>query len=168
MNIGEHAPMSEFFERRHGGYAISTDPARIDIDVVHGFLANDSYWARGIPRELVARSIANSLCFGLYEGTRQIGFTRVVTDRATFAWLCDVFVLPAFRGRGLSKWLIETIVSHPELQGLRRWMLATRDAHTLYARVGFEPLTAPEAWMVRRMADPYGVVAGRSRERADE
>jgi len=151
---------TECMEGRRGEYEISTDPARIDFDVVHGYLANESYWARGIPADLMRRAIAESLNFGVYHGDRQVGFARVVTDRATFAWLCDVFVVPEYRGRGLSKWLMETIAAHPELQPCRRWMLATRDAHTLYARVGFTPLSTPERWMERRLRNPYGVETG--------
>ncbi len=120
-------------------YTISTDPARLDLDVVHGWLARESYWAAGIARDVVARSIAHSLPFGLYAPDGQVGFARVVTDRATFGYLADVFVLPAHRGRGLGVWLVETVLSHPELQGFRRWHLATRDAHGLYTRFGFVP-----------------------------
>jgi GNAT superfamily N-acetyltransferase len=124
-------------EWRREPYEISTDPARIDLDVVHGYLAGESYWAPGIPREVVRRSIAHALPFGLYAPAGQVGFARVVTDRATFAYLGDVFVLPAHRGRGLGVWLVSTVLAHPDLQGLRRWHLATRDAHGLYARFGF-------------------------------
>jgi GNAT superfamily N-acetyltransferase len=127
-------------------YTITTDPARLDVDAIHAYLAR-SYWAEGIPRELVQRSIDNSLCFGLFDGMRQVGFARVITDRATFAYLCDVYVLEEHRGAGLGKWLIETVMSHPEVQGLRRWMLMTRDAHGLYAQHGFTPLAKPPACM---------------------
>lgn len=127
---------------------MTTDPGRIDLDVVHGFL-REAYWSRGIPRDVVARSLAHSICFGLYEGERQVGFARVVTDRATFAWLGDVFVLEGWRGRGLSKWLMDCVMAHPELQALRRWHLATADAHGLYTRYGFTPLSAPERHMER-------------------
>jgi GNAT superfamily N-acetyltransferase len=137
-----------------GEFQISTDPARIDLRAVHEFLTN-SYWARGIPLETVQRSIENSLCFGIYHGDRQIGFARVITDRATFAYLADVFVLPDYRGHGLSKWLMECIIAHPDLQGLRRWMLATQDAHELYAQYGFSPLKAPERWMEIHRPDVY-------------
>lgn len=130
---------------------VDSDPERLDVAVVHGFLT-DSYWAKGIPVETVRRSIRNSLCFGLYEGSRQIGFARVVTDRATFAYLADVFVLESHRGRGLAKLLMDAVVAHPEIQGLRRWMLATRDAHALYAQYGFTPLPAPEVFM--QLHDP--------------
>ena len=125
-------------EWRKGEYTISDDRARLDLDVVHGFLSGESYWARGRSRERVERSIEHSLPFGLYRADgRQVGFARVVTDRATFAWLADVFVVAEERGRGLSKWLVECILAHPELQGLRRWILATHDAHELYRRYGF-------------------------------
>jgi GNAT superfamily N-acetyltransferase len=134
---------------RRGDFVVSTDPGLLDVGLIHDFVANRSYWARGRPLEVVRRSLANSLCFGLYEGRRQIGLARVVTDRATFAWLCDVFVLEAYRGRGLSKWLLECVLGHPELQGLRRFLLGTRDAHGLYARYGFTPLADPERFMER-------------------
>lgn len=133
---------------RRGELEISTDPARIDLDRVHGWLAG-SYWAAGIPRQTVVRSIAGSLCFGIYRGARQVGFARVVSDRATFAWLGDVFVLEEERGQGLAGWLMECVLAHPDLQGLRRFLLATRDAHALYARSGFKPLAAPERFMER-------------------
>jgi GNAT superfamily N-acetyltransferase len=125
---------------------VTTDPARIDREIVYGFLSQ-SYWSKGLPREVFERSIANSLCFSLYDGDDQIGFARVVTDRATFAYLADVFVLPSHRGRGLAKLLMEAVSAHPELQGLRRWVLATRDAHGLYARYGFTALHAPDRFM---------------------
>lgn len=128
-------------EWTRGEYVISCERARLDLDAVHDFLSRESYWARGRDRARVERSIENSLPFGLYKGARQIGFARVVTDYATFAWLADVFVVGEERGRGLSKWLVETVLAHPELQGLRRWLLATRDAHTLYRRYGFKDLT---------------------------
>jgi len=128
------------------GLTISTDPARIDRALVHAFLSG-SYWASGIPREIVDRSIENALCFGVYEENRQVGFARVISDLATFAYLADVFVLPSHRGRGLAKWLMEAILAHPKLQGLRRWMLVTRDAHGLYRQVGFTELAHPERLM---------------------
>jgi GNAT superfamily N-acetyltransferase len=127
-------------------FEISTDPARIDVAMVHGFLTN-CYWAKGISLELVQRSIEHSICFSMFHGNAQIGFARVITDRATFAYLADVFVLEAHRGKGLSKWLMECIQSHPDLQGLRRWMLATRDAHGLYRQFGFHELANPERFM---------------------
>ncbi len=137
------------------GFTISTDPDRLDLDAIHGYLSR-SYWAEGVPREVVARSIRHALCFGLYREAEQIGFARVVTDRATFAYLADVFVLEAYRGRGLSKWLMECIIIHPDLQGLRRWMLATQDAHGLYAQYGFAPLAHPDRFMERRPPISYG------------
>jgi GNAT superfamily N-acetyltransferase len=127
-------------------FVISTDPARLDLEVIHGFLVG-CYWAEGIPRETVARSIQNSLCFGIYGPAKQIGFARVISDYATYAYLGDVFVLEEYRGRGLGKWLMECIMQHPRLQGLRRWSLVTRDAHALYARFGFTPLQSSERHM---------------------
>jgi N-acetylglutamate synthase-like GNAT family acetyltransferase len=144
--------MHHAWQRRE--FEISTDPARVDVHAVHGFLTH-SYWARGIPLETVRRSIENSLCFGIYTGKGQIGFARVITDRATFAYLADVFILPEYRGRGLSKWMLECILAHPDLQGLRRWMLATQDAHGLYAQYGFSAMKAPERWMEIHRPDVY-------------
>ena len=139
-------------EWRRGEYLISTDKERLNVELVHRFL-KDSYWASGIPEEIVRRSIDNSLAFGAYTDNEQVGFARVVTDYATFAYLADVFVLEAHRGRGLGKWMIEVITSHPRLQGLRRWMLATRDAHKLYRRYGFAELERPEIFM--EIVAPY-------------
>jgi GNAT superfamily N-acetyltransferase len=141
-------------EFRKGEFAISTDRARIDLDVVHGFLTN-CYWAKGIPRDTVARAIENSLCFGLYAEGKQVGFARVISDYATYAYIGDVFVLDSFRGRGLGKWLMECIMQHPRLQELRRWSLVTRDAHGLYAPFGFEPLKKPQNYMERYRQDVY-------------
>lgn len=135
-------------EWHRGEYSISTDPARLDLETIHRFL-DSSYWAAGRPLEVIRRSIENSLPFGVYAGARQVGFARVITDYATFAWLADVFVLEEFRGQGLGKWLVEVILSHPDLQGFRRWVLATKDAHELYRRFGFEALKRPERWMER-------------------
>jgi len=140
---------------RRGEYLISTDASLLDLKVVHGFLST-SYWAAGVPERVVERSIENSVCFGVYRGEEQAGFARVVTDRATFAYLADVFVLEEHRGRGIGKWLVEVILSHPDLQGLRRWMLATRDAHDLYRRYTFTELARPGIFMERRDAS-YGV-----------
>ena len=140
MNIVEH---------QRGEYTISTDPARLDLDVIHGYLSGESYWAQGRPRDVMRRALAHSLCFGVYAGDEQVGVARVVTDCATFAWLCDVFVLESHRGQGLGKWLVESVVAHPQLRGLL-FMLATRDAHGLYQRYGgFEPVQVPERWMLR-------------------
>src|ERR1700754_1670586 len=127
-------------------YEISTDPSRLDVDAIHAFLSQ-SYWSPGIPRAKVARAIANSLCFGAFWQGQQVGFARVVTDKTTFAYLCDVYVLEAHRGRGLAQQLMDRVVAHPDLQGLRRMMLATRDAHALYAKYGFTPLAAPDVMM---------------------
>ena len=129
------------------GYEISTDPARLDLATIHRYLSEESYWARGIARPLMERSFAHSLCFGLYHQGAQAGFARVVTDHATFALLSDVFVLEAHRGQGLSKRLVERLAAHPDLQGLRRWMLVTADAHGLYAQYGFSPLGDPARFM---------------------
>ncbi len=133
---------------RRDSFEISTDPARLQVDEIYAFLSG-SYWAAGRPRDVVIRSLAGSLCFGLYQTGRQIGLARVVTDRATFAYVCDVYVLDEFRGQGLGKWLLEVVTSHPDLQGLRRWSLVTRDAHGLYRQFGFQNLAAPDAWMER-------------------
>jgi hypothetical protein len=121
-------------------YAISTDPTRLDIAVIHGFLAHDAYWSPGIPQALVERAIANSLCFGVYHHAQQVGFARIVTDRATFALLADVFILPPHRGKGLSKALMTAVKAHPDLQNLRRWLLLTSDAHGLYRQFDFTEL----------------------------
>jgi GNAT superfamily N-acetyltransferase len=141
-------------EWRREEYLISTDKRLLDLSVIHGFLTK-SYWAAGIPLEVVGRSIEHSLAFGLYNGARQIGFARVITDYATFAYLADVFVLEEFRGRGLGEWLIEAVMSHTQLQGLRRWMLVTRDAHGLYRKSGFEDLKRPASIMEITRPDIY-------------
>src|SRR5262245_12036986 len=132
-------------------YTISTDPARLDLPMITEFLAH-SYWAEGIPLDVVERAVKGSLCFGLYEGAHQVGFARCVTDAATFAYLADVFVLDAHRGRGLARWMMEVVMSHPDLQGLRRFSLVTRDAHGAYESFRFTPLVPPEGHMeiVRR------------------
>lgn len=133
---------------------VTTDPARVDFETVYAFLVQ-AYWCQGIPRETVRRSIENAIPFSLFVGGRAAGFARVVSDRATVAYLGDVFVLPEFRGRGLSTWMMECVVAHPELQGLRRWILLTRDAHGLYTKIGFTPLAAPVRWMERWDPDVY-------------
>lgn len=135
-------------------YAVSTDPRRLDIDVIHGFLVQ-SYWSPGVPRAVVERAIAHSLCFGVYHHTAQVGFARVITDRATFAYLADLFILEAHRDIGLSKRLMQRIRAHPDLQGLRRFMLATRDAHGLYHRFGFRELAHPARLMEILDPDVY-------------
>jgi GNAT superfamily N-acetyltransferase len=133
-------------EHHRDGFTVSTDPARLDLDAIHAFLVT-AYWCEGIPRETVARALSNSLSFGLYEGPRQIGLARMVTDRSTFAYLCDVYVLPELRGRGLGSWLMECVMAHPDLQGLRRLLLVTRDAHELYRPFGFSEIKNPERHM---------------------
>lgn len=135
----------EYFHKN--GYQISTDKNRIDFEAVHSYLSEDSYWCKQIPKETLQRAIENSMCFGIYYNDDQAGFARVISDNASFAYICDVFVLPEFRGIGLSKWLIQSIISHPDLQGLRRWSLATLDAHGLYKQMGFTALSKPDRWM---------------------
>lgn len=142
-------------EYQRGDYVVTTDHARFDRTAIHAFLTR-SYWAEGIPREVVDRAIFGSLSFGLFEGERQIGFARAVTDGATFAYLADVYVLESHRGRGLGRWLVECVMAHPDLQGLRRFMLVTRDAHEIYRPFGFEELRAPERHMERVPLNPYG------------
>ena len=138
-------------------YTISTDPALLDVPAIHRYLSQESYWAQGIPLETVQRAIANSLNFGVYApDSRQVAYARVITDKATFAWLCDVFVLPEFQSQGIGKQLQAEIWQHPELQGLRRYMLATLDAHGLYQQFGFQELAAPERYLEIRRANPYG------------
>ncbi|MHB8207531.1 GNAT family N-acetyltransferase [Mucilaginibacter sp.] len=129
------------------GYKISTDQNLLDLEVIHNYLSNESYWSKGITKEKVQRSIENSMCFGVYKDGKQVGLARVVTDKAIFAYLCDVFILDEYRGNGLSKWLLQTILAHPDLQGLKRWTLATLDAHGLYKQFGFAPLSNPDRWM---------------------
>ena len=128
------------------GFTISTEKEKLDIDVIHSFL-NSTYWAEGISKEIIRRSIEGSLCFGVFENNRQVGFARMITDKATFAYLADVFIIEEYRGRGLSKWLMEVIMSHPDLQGLRRMVLVTKDAHGLYKQFGFTPLINVDRWM---------------------
>jgi GNAT superfamily N-acetyltransferase len=135
-------------EHRRDGFVLSTDRERLDLKAIHEFLATDSYWAMQIPLETFARSAENSLCFGIYDSTgAQVGFARVISDFATFAYVADVFVLDSHRGHGLGKWLMECIQQHPQLQGLRRWVLTTRDAHGLYAQYGFTSPKFPERYM---------------------
>jgi GNAT superfamily N-acetyltransferase len=138
-------------------FKITTDPTCLDVDVIYRFLAEESYWARGIPRPILENSIEGSLCFGLLRGAEQIGFARVISDFGTIAYLGDVFVLPAFRGRGLSNWLLECVFKHRELQNVRRWILFTRDAHGLYEKCGFTPLDHPEGFMEKHKRIPRGV-----------
>ena len=145
-------------EWKKDSWTVSTDPARLDVDAIHAFLTH-AYWCENIPRAIVERAVNNSLCFGLFDDEAQIGLARVVTDYAVFAYLCDVYVLESHRGRGLGKWLIECVMAHPQLQGLRRFNLATRDAHGLYAQFGFQSLARPESHMERHKPDIYKTVA---------
>ena len=149
--------MSKNYEVRKDAYYISTNPALINIDVIYNYLSKESYWATNIPKEIVIKSIANSLCFGLFCEHQQIGFARLITDKATFAYLADVFILEEFRGKGLSKWLMEVIHAHPDLQGLRRWMLGTRDAHGLYEQFDWTMLDEDtrKRFMQKHNKNPY-------------
>jgi GNAT superfamily N-acetyltransferase len=142
-------------EWQRENFVISTDKARLQPEAIQKFLLEESYWAKSRTYEQTLRAIENSICFGLYLDDRQIGFARVVSDQATFAYIGDVYILDEFRGQGLSKWLMEIMISYPDLQGLRRWLLATRDAHGLYAQYEFTPLKAPERWMERSDASAY-------------
>ena len=142
------------YEQTREDYTVSDDPRRLDAVAVHAYLTR-SYWAAGIPLEVVERAIANSLCVGLYHNGQQVGFARVVTDRATFAYLCDVYVLEEHRGRGLSKWMMEAVLAHGELRGLRRFLLGTLDAHELYRRFGFTELAEPGRMMEIMNRDVY-------------
>ena len=136
-------------EWRRGEYTISTDNESLDLATIHDFISNHSYWGRGRRIKTVQRSLDHSLNFGIFKKDQQVGFARVVTDFATFAWIADVFILEEHRGQGLAKWLMKSILSHPELQGFRRWVLATRDAHELYRKFGFQELRRPERWLER-------------------
>ena len=164
-------------ELRRGEFLLSTDQARLDLNMIHGFLTN-CYWAKGIPREVVARSIEHSLCFGIYHevsgkspllpdagrngAPSQVGFARVISDFATIAYLGDVFVLESHRGRGLSTWMMECIMQHPALQGLRRWILLTRDAHRLYSQFGFTRVKSPASYMELHRPDVYEMMHTKS------
>jgi GNAT superfamily N-acetyltransferase len=141
-------------------FTISTDKTKLSTEYIHDYLSNQSYWAKGIPLDTVKRAIEGSLCFGVFAGDKQIGFARMVTDTATFAYLADVFIDEAWRGRGLSKWLMEVIMAHPHLQGLRRIMLATRDAHELYRQYGFTEVDDPARLMQKLFPDVYKQNAG--------
>jgi GNAT superfamily N-acetyltransferase len=163
LNLGEFGVTTQradelVVEFHKGEYTISTDKARLELTVIHDFLSH-SYWAEGIPLATVQKSIQNSLCFGIYHQERQVGFARAISDYTTYAYLADVFVLENHRGHGLGKWLIQSILSHPELQGLRRWALATRDAQGLYAQFGFKIVENPENEMLLRIPNPYKKVA---------
>ena len=155
MTFAASSTPEKVLEYRRGDFLISTDRARLDLTVIHGFLTS-CYWSKGIPREVVARSIEHSLCFGIYDGSgAQVGFARVVSDYETVAYLGDVFVLESHRGRGLSKWLMECVMQHPALQNLRRWILLTRDAHALYSQFGFTQIETPERYMELHRPNVY-------------
>lgn len=139
----------QVYEVRDKMYSITTDSSKLDVNVIHKYLSEESYWAKGIPKHVVEKSIANSLCFGLFYDEEQIGFARLITDKATFAYLADVFVLETHRGKGLSKWLMQTIQAHPDVQNLRRWLLTTKDAHGLYEQTGWTKV--PDDYVYRLM-----------------
>ena len=138
--------MTQIMETHRDQFTISNDPARLNLETIFDFFTR-AYWTKGRPRERTQRALANSLVFGVYEGKKQIGIARVISDYAIFAYICDVFIHEDYRAHGLGKWLMETILSHPDLQGLRRWTLVTRDAHALYKQFGFNPLANPDGWM---------------------
>jgi GNAT superfamily N-acetyltransferase len=146
-----------YYRAEKDDYLISTDPSLLKVDTIHRYLSGESYWAKNIPREIVEKSMENSLCFGIYHDARQIGFARLVTDKATFAYLADVFIVTEHRGLGLSKWLMEVIHAHPELQGLRRWVLGTRDAHGLYEQFGWTVFDEDtrQRFMQKHNKNPY-------------
>jgi N-acetylglutamate synthase-like GNAT family acetyltransferase len=152
---------THIMETTRNNFLISTDKSKLQIDIIHDYLSKQSYWAENIPLETVKRSIKNSMAFGVYQQTEtelnQVGFCRVISDLTTFAYLADVFILEEFRGQGLSKFLVETVKQHSDLQGLRRWILATLDAHGLYAQYGFEPLDKPQNFMQIKVVNPYGI-----------
>lgn len=142
-------------EWQNGEFTISTEKSRLQIEAIHRFLSEDSYWAQERPKELTETAIEHSMCFGVYHGGDQIGFARVVTDHATFAYIGDVYIEEKYRGQGLSKWLMKVIVEHPELQGFRRYILATRDAHGLYEQFEFKSLRHPDRWMEKTAPNAY-------------
>ena len=146
--------MSNYLETYNQHLLISTDPAKLDVDIIYHFLSKESYWAQGISRDVAERSLMDSICFGLYDGNRQIGFARVISDTATFAYLADVFILTQYRGKGLSKWLMKTIHEHPELQNLRRWWLGTKYAHGLYEQFGWTRITDDAARRFMQLHNP--------------
>jgi GNAT superfamily N-acetyltransferase len=152
--------MSDYLNRAHGPYTLSDDPTRLDLEAMHAYL-RQAYWSEGIPLEVLTRAVRDSLCVGAYDACQaQIGLTRCISDYATFCYLCDVYVLEAHRRRGLARAMMEVVVGHPRLQGLRRWMLVTRDAHPLYREFGFTPLGQPERHMERRVLDVYRQAEG--------
>jgi N-acetylglutamate synthase-like GNAT family acetyltransferase len=147
------------------GYLISTDKSLLDFDVIYNYLDKQSYWAKGIPPQKLKSAIENSICFGVYHNKNQIGFARVITDKATFAYIADVFILPGFRKKGLSKWLMQTIMNFPDFADLRRWSLATADAQGLYSQFGFTQITRPERWM--EIFTPYQALNNDEDERKE-
>jgi GNAT superfamily N-acetyltransferase len=155
-------PSSAMTDTR-GTLRLSADREEMDVDAIHAFLSEVAYWSRGIPRETVQRAVRNSVCVGVFDGDAQVAFARVVTDRATFAYLCDVYVLESHRKQGISKWMMQAVDAHPELQGLRRWTLITGDAHGLYAQFGWKPVARPERFMERTDPDIYARTAARGR-----
>jgi GNAT superfamily N-acetyltransferase len=155
--------MHKIIETRQDDYLMSTDPAKLDAEAVHAFLTN-AYWCQGISLALLKKALANSLCFGIYHQDKQVGLSRVVTDYATYAYLCDVYVLEEHRGKGLGHWMVECIMTHPELQNLRRFTLATRDAHGIYAAFGFSSPRAPERQMERHDPDVYKRMAAETKK----
>ena len=149
--------MQPIYEVSEGLYNITTDNSKLDVNVIHRFLSEESYWAKGVPKNIVEKSIANSLCFGVFYKNEQVGFARLITDKATFAYVADVFILHEHRGRGLAKWLMRTMQSHPELQNLRRWLLTTKEAHTLYEQLDWQKPSSDYVYrfMMRHNADVY-------------
>ncbi|UUC45397.1 GNAT family N-acetyltransferase [Flavobacterium cerinum] len=141
--------------RTFDAFTITTDKSKLDINVIHRYLSGESYWSKDIPIERIQKSIENALCFGVYHNDQQIGYAKVVSDFSTMAYLGDVFILESYRGQGLSKQLMETIMSHPELQNLRRWILLTADAHELYKKYGWQPIASPEKWMEIHQPDIF-------------
>ena len=148
----------QIITEQKGDYLITTDKTKLNLKVIHNYLSNESYWSQNIPFEIVKAATENSLNFGLFFKEKQIGYARIVSDFATTAYLADVFVLKEFRGQGLSKWLMKIIMNHPDLQGLRRWILATKDAHGLYKQFGWKPMAAPERWMEKHNPDVYSTI----------
>jgi GNAT superfamily N-acetyltransferase len=145
----------QIIEEQKGDFQLSTDPTKLDLKVVHHFLSTDSYWSKGIPYETVQQASEHSLCFGVYHHHDQVGYARVISDYTSIAYLADVFILPDYRGQGLAKWLTQSIRAHPNLQGLRRWILLTRDAHSLYEQSGWSHIAQPELWMEIHQKDIY-------------
>lgn len=143
------------YEKEKDGFIISTDKSKLDINIIHSYLSKESYWNKNIPLETVKKGIEGSVCFGIYNGSNQIGFARVITDGASFGYLADVFILESFRGKGLSKWLMQCILEYPGFKNFRRWLLATKDAHGLYSQFGFKVLEHPERMMGLLLIDEY-------------